>query len=197
VLVNNYGHVIFRSFYKEVRVKVVVRDKSKIPYNKLFEMEQCFFLIDFLVEAEGEAIDLDGDDDEDPGHSNEGDNIDDDTELGDDFKALDKSKTGGSNNKMEIDPSIPPIGGRSVSRFLAHQSLETSVQDKVFGKEPHISADNAFVIRNAEDNIGKNLLQHFDAESDEETEGVKEMIGEGVSNKPDPPMPSVVWTEKK
>jgi hypothetical protein len=73
---------------------VAVRDKSIIPSNKLFEMEQCFFVIDFIVEVEGEAIDVDEDDDEDPGHSNEGDKIDDDAELGDDFKALDKSKTG-------------------------------------------------------------------------------------------------------
>jgi hypothetical protein len=94
VLVNIDWHVIFRSFYKEVKVKVAVRDKSIIPSNKLFEMEQCFFVIDFIVEAEGEAIDVDEDDDEDPGHSNEGDKIDDDAELGDDFKALDKSKTG-------------------------------------------------------------------------------------------------------
>ncbi|KAM0835336.1 hypothetical protein ACQ4PT_062996 [Festuca glaucescens] len=182
---------IFKSFYKEVRVKVAVRDKSKIPSNKLFEMEQCFFLIDFLVENEGEAIDVDEDDDEDPGQSNEGDKLDDDTEIGDDFKALDKSKSGGNNSKMETDPSIPP-GGRSVSRSVAQQSLETCVQDKVFGKESHIPADSALVLRNAEENIGKNLLQHFDAESDEDDEGVKEMNDEMVSNNPDPPMPSMI-----
>jgi hypothetical protein len=119
VLVNIDWHGIFRSFYKEVRVKVAVRDQSKIPSNKFFKMDQCFFLIDFLVEAEGEAIDVDEDDDEDPGHNNEGDKIDEDGELGDDFKALDKSKTGGSNIKMKTDPSIPPNGGRSVSRFVA------------------------------------------------------------------------------
>jgi hypothetical protein len=149
---------------------VAVRDKSKILSNKLFEMEKCFFLIDFIVEAEGEAIDVDEDDDEDPGHSNEGDKIDEDVELGDDFKALDKSKTDGGNSRMETDPSIPPQGGKNVSRSVAQQSLEASVQDKVFGVEPHISA---LVMRNAEENIGKSLLQHFDAESDEQAEGAK------------------------
>ncbi|KAK1628866.1 hypothetical protein QYE76_003181 [Lolium multiflorum] len=114
VLVNIYWQGIFRSFYKEVRVKVVVRDKFKIPSNKLFEMEQYFFLIDFLVENEGEVIDVDEDDDEDPGQGNERGAIDDDTEIGDDFKTLDKGKSGGNNNKMETDPSIPP-GGRSGS----------------------------------------------------------------------------------
>ncbi|KAK1613344.1 hypothetical protein QYE76_037017 [Lolium multiflorum] len=96
-----------KCFYKEVRVKVAVRDKSKIPTNKLFEMEQCFFLIDFIVEAEGDAIDVDEDDDEDPGESNDEDKIDDDADHGDDFKALDKSKTGGNNSRMETDTSIP------------------------------------------------------------------------------------------
>jgi hypothetical protein len=127
VLVNIDWHGIFRSFYKEVSVKVAVRDKSKIPSNKLFEMEQCFFLIDFLVENEGEAIDVDEDDDEDPGQGNEGDAIDDDTELGEDFKTLDKGKSGGNNSKMKTNPSIPP-GGRSGSKSAAQQNLETSVQ---------------------------------------------------------------------
>jgi hypothetical protein len=51
------------SFYREVRVKVSVRDVSKIPPNKLFEMEQCFFLIDFSVESERDAIEVEDDGD--------------------------------------------------------------------------------------------------------------------------------------
>ncbi|KAM0897032.1 hypothetical protein ACQ4PT_022817 [Festuca glaucescens] len=196
VLVNIDWQVIFRSFYKEVRVKVSVRDKTKIPSNKLFEMEQCFFLIDFCVENEGEAIDVDEDDDEDPGQSNERDKLDDDAEIGDDFKAFDKSNPGGSNSKMETDPSFPS-GGRSASRSAAQQNLETSVQDKVFGREPHILTDSVLVPRSVEENIGKNLLQHFDAESDDDAEGCKEMNDDMVSNNPDPPMPSMVWKEKK
>jgi hypothetical protein len=124
VLVNIDWQGIFRSFYKEVRVKVDVRDKSKIPSNKL---------IDFLVESEGEAIDVDEDDDEDPGQGNEGDAIDDDTKIGEDFKTLDKGKFGGNNSKTETDPSIS-FGGRSGSKSAAQQNLETSVQEKVFCK---------------------------------------------------------------
>jgi hypothetical protein len=93
VLVNIDWHGIFRSFYKDVRVKVSVRDKTKIPSNKLFEMEQCFFLINFVVENEGETIDVDEGDDEDPGQSNEGDKIDEEADIGDDFKALDKGQS--------------------------------------------------------------------------------------------------------
>jgi hypothetical protein len=156
VLVNIDWHGIFRSFYKEVRVKVSVRDKSKIPANKLFEMEQCFFLINFLVENEGEPIDLDDDDGEDPGHTYEEGKLEDDADIGDDFRALDKNKSGGSNNKMETDPSIP--SGNSGPR-AAQMSLETSVQAKVYGKEAHIPNESVLVVRRAEDNIGKNLIQ--------------------------------------
>jgi hypothetical protein len=196
VLVNIDWQGIFRSFYKEVRVKVSIRDKSKIPFNKLFEMEQCFFLIDFFVENEGEAIDVDEDNDEDPGQSNEGNKLDDDADIGDDFRALDKSKYGGNNSKMETYPSIPH-GGRSVSRSAVQQSLETSVQARVFGKEALIPVDGTLVLRSVEENIGKNLLQQFDAESDDDEERVKEMKDDLVGNKPDPPMPSMVWKEKK
>jgi hypothetical protein len=63
--------------------------------------------------------------------------------------------------------------------------------------EPHSSVEHALVIRNAEENIGKNLLQHFDDEDDEEDEGVKEKSNSLVSYKPDLPMPSLAWKEKK
>jgi hypothetical protein len=38
------------------RVKVAVRDISKIPSNKMFEMEQGFFLIDFMVQEMIEEV---------------------------------------------------------------------------------------------------------------------------------------------
>ncbi|KAK1698338.1 hypothetical protein QYE76_015035 [Lolium multiflorum] len=144
----------------------------------------------------GETIDVDEDDDEDPGQSNEGDKLDDDAEIGDDFKALDKSNPGGNNNKMETDPSFPS-GGRSVPRSAAQLALETSVQDKVFGKEPHIPTESALVLRSAEENIGKNRLQHFEAEEAEDAEGAKGDVDGVLSNVPEPSMPSKVWKEKK
>jgi hypothetical protein len=195
VLVNIDWQGIFRSFYKEVRVKVSVRDKSKIPSNKLFEMEQCFFLIDFFVENEGETIEVDEDDDEDPGQSNERDKLEDDAEIGDDFKAFDKSNSGGNNNKMGTDPSFS--GGRSVPRYATQLALESSVQAKVFGKEPLIPIESALVLRSAEENIGKNLLQNFDDEEDEDTEGAKSVEDGVLPNIPEPAMPSKVWKDKK
>ncbi|KAK1681980.1 hypothetical protein QYE76_042828 [Lolium multiflorum] len=197
VLVNIDWQGIFRSFYEEVRVKVAVRDKTKIPTNKLFEMEQCFYLVNFVVENEGEAIDVDEEDDDgDSGLGNKGDTVNDDDEIGDDFKSLDKGKNNGANNKMETESSMP-LGGRSELHSAVHQKLEVSVQEKVLGKEPIVQVSNALVLRGAEENIGKNLLQHFDDESDEEVDvGIQEKDSV-VLNNPAPMMPPMAWKEKK
>jgi hypothetical protein len=152
-------------------------------------------LIDFTVESEGDAIDVD---DDDPDQSNDEDKVDEEAELGDDFKALDKSKNGGNNSRMETDPSIPESqGGKNVSRSVAHQVLESSIKDRVFGIDQHIPAASALVLRDAEDNIGKILLQKFDAKGEEEDEVGKKRLDAALTDKPDLPMPSLVWKEKK
>ncbi|KAM0880457.1 hypothetical protein ACQ4PT_033564 [Festuca glaucescens] len=151
-----------RSFYKEVRVKVSVRDISKIPANKLFEMEQCFFLIDFSVETEGDAIDVDNDED-DPDQNNNEDKLEEEDELGDDFQALDKCKKYGGSNRMETDSANPDAiqGEKNMSMSVVPQYLETSVRSKVLGIEQvHIPA-HAMVLRSAKDNIEKSILQRL------------------------------------
>jgi hypothetical protein len=72
-------------------------------------------------------------------------------------------------------------------------ALETSVQNKVYGKEPIIHPENAFVLRSAEENIGKNLLQHFEEEEDEDAGGAKGLL----TSIPEPLVPCKVWKEKK
>jgi hypothetical protein len=43
---------MFKTFYEVVRVKVVVKDASKIPHERLYEMNLKLFLISFIVEGE-------------------------------------------------------------------------------------------------------------------------------------------------
>nr|XP_051200157.1 uncharacterized protein LOC127313726 [Lolium perenne] len=76
-------------------------------------------------------------------------------------------------------------------------SLETSVQAKVFGKEAHIPNESVLVVRRAEDNIGKNLIQQFDDESDDDVEDINVGMEVIVSSKPDLPVPPMAWKEKK
>jgi hypothetical protein len=44
VMVNVEWPMIFKRFYKRM---IVVKDIENIPPNKLFEMEQCIFLVSF------------------------------------------------------------------------------------------------------------------------------------------------------
>jgi hypothetical protein len=72
-----------------------------------------------------------------------------------------------------------------------------SVQEKVLGKDPIIQVSNTLVLRGAEENIGKNLLQHFDEESDEEADDGNQEESNLVHNKPALVMPPMAWKEKK
>ncbi|KAM0927426.1 hypothetical protein ACQ4PT_002866 [Festuca glaucescens] len=203
VLVNIDWHGIFRSFYKEVRVKVSVRDISKIPTNKLFEMEQCFFLIDFSVENDGDAIGVD--DGEDPDQNDTGDKLEEEEDLGEDFQELDKNQKGVGNNRMETDHTtpVPSQGEKTGYKTVASSSVpkdpEESVKNKVFGMEQaHVSA-HAMVLRSVEDNIEESLLQRFDAGSDEEVDKTIENETQKTITEDQPTqlLPSLVWKEKK
>lgn len=52
IMVNVDWHEIFRSFYEKVKVQVAVRDVSKIPPERLVEIDKELFLISFLVDSE-------------------------------------------------------------------------------------------------------------------------------------------------
>ncbi|KAM0899054.1 hypothetical protein ACQ4PT_021541 [Festuca glaucescens] len=203
VLVNIDWHGIFRSFYKEVRVKVSVRDISKIPANKLFEMEQCFFLIDFSVENAGDAIDVD--DGEDPDQNDTDDKLEEEEDLGEDFQALAKNPKGTGNSRMETDHTTPgpshgeKTGYKTISSGSVPKDLEESVKNKVFGMEQAHVSSHAMVLRSAEDNIEESLLQRFDAESDEEVEKTVENDNQNTITEDQPTqlLPSLVWKEKK
>jgi hypothetical protein len=64
VMVNVDWPVIFKSFYRKIRLLIAMRDIEKIPPNKLFEIEQYFFLVTFDVEKPAvDGITIDEDDD--------------------------------------------------------------------------------------------------------------------------------------
>jgi hypothetical protein len=97
---------------------------------------------------------------------------------------------------MDIDPSLPQ-GSRNGSGPAIQQRLETSVQAKVFGKENLLPKDGVLVLRSAEENIGKNLIQQFDDESDEDEDVSKGKEVVLVNNNPEPSMPHIAWKGKK
>ncbi|KAM0882455.1 hypothetical protein ACQ4PT_032274 [Festuca glaucescens] len=52
---------LFKSFYVSVRMKVVVRDVSKLPVGRVVEMEQKLYLLSFLYEHPTDSSSGDGD----------------------------------------------------------------------------------------------------------------------------------------
>jgi len=70
---------LFKTFYEEVRIKVMCRDPSKIPAERLYEMEKKIFLLFFVVEGYEQILNTgtDGDDDDENGKKDEDDEADD------------------------------------------------------------------------------------------------------------------------
>jgi hypothetical protein len=144
VMVNVDWHVIFKSFYRKIRLLIAVRDTEKIPPNKLFEMEQCFFLVTFDVEkptVDGITIDEDddnnGDDDQQEGNEHAAEEHEDEGELGDDGGAggvtgmdtkmiTPKAKSGSNGNAKKV--SGASLGKEPVAH--KEQELEQSMGQK-------------------------------------------------------------------
>jgi hypothetical protein len=102
VLVDVDWPVIFKSLYKKIRIKVSPRDSEMIPPSKLFEFEQCFFLVTFDVEKTSDGGE---NNDDDAGNETVAVDEDDDTEV--DFQEevdkFSKSKATG----MDTDAGAP------------------------------------------------------------------------------------------
>lgn len=76
---------LFKSFYETVRVKVAYKDFSKIPHQRLYEMNKKLHVVVFTVEAEQEKTKTDlGSDGGDGGDDDLGDDGEEDDLLDDD-----------------------------------------------------------------------------------------------------------------
>jgi hypothetical protein len=123
VMVNVDWPVIFKSFYRKIRLLIAVRDIEKIPPNKLFEMEQCFFLVTFDVEkpaVDGITIDEDddnnGDEDQQEGEEDAAEEQEDGEELGGnggaggvtgmDTEMATPRANGGSGNGKKVNDTV-------------------------------------------------------------------------------------------
>ena len=56
ILMDVYWIVLFKSFYSAIRVKVVVRDVSRILSGRVIEMSERFYMLTFDVEALGPPL---------------------------------------------------------------------------------------------------------------------------------------------
>jgi hypothetical protein len=43
-------HVLVKYLYTSVRIRVALRDMSKVPYGRIVEMEQKLYMLTFLID---------------------------------------------------------------------------------------------------------------------------------------------------
>jgi hypothetical protein len=116
-------HEIFRSFYKVLRIKVDVRDITKIPGNRLMEFGGRNFMPTLAViqDPVGEGGNEDGDD---PDNNQENDNLEDDMGRDDDLPN-DGGKKPMETEQNEKTPRTAPTSGGSVDRGISLQYAQT------------------------------------------------------------------------
>jgi hypothetical protein len=120
---------LFKSFYKKVRLKVVVRDPKKIPHERLFELDKKLYMISISVEGLDEVADeKSGDDSDDLDDKGGEDNFDDIDDLDDTTENMD---TDGKSNNDGLGrgcgtPKSEGIGNRNIKSVVVECSDEGS-----------------------------------------------------------------------
>jgi hypothetical protein len=169
-------HEIFRSFYKVLRIKVAVRDVTKIPGNRLMEFGGRNFMLSLAVVQDpvGEGDNGDGND---PDNNHEDDTLEEDMGRDDDLPN-DGGKKPMETEQNEKTPRTSPAPGGSGQRKVCGDFLtactsqlsgENRVKSKIMGtpvRQYKLSRDDNF--KAPEENIGVQLLSQFDSEADDD-----------------------------
>lgn len=165
-LINVDWHEIFRSFYEKVKVQVAVRDISKIPTERLVEIDKELFLICFLVDIAPVAGSVN------PSNSGE-EKSDDDLLEGSPERDMqmqgpkdmetDKSKNPKSGGPPQNSQKAPT---KSKTPVELVNSLEKRVQSAILSLQNDSHMKKTVEKKNPEDNIAIQLLDQFDEESD-------------------------------
>jgi hypothetical protein len=104
-------HEIFRSFYKVLRIKVDVRDITKIPVDRLMEFGGRNFMLTLAV-VQDPVVDGGNEDGDDPNNNQENDNLEDDMGRDDDLPN-DGGKKPMETEQNEKTPRTAPTSGGS------------------------------------------------------------------------------------
>jgi hypothetical protein len=143
ILIDVDWHEIFRSFYRVLRVKVAVRDVTKIPTSRLMEFGGRNFMLSLSVchDPIGDEANEDGDD---PTDEQSDENIEDDAEK-DDEEHNDGGKKSMETDQCDKTPRTAPHSGRpghkkamytpvGISSICPiHPSEENGVMHKILG----------------------------------------------------------------
>jgi hypothetical protein len=176
-------HEIFRSFYKVLKIKVAVRDVSKIPTSRLMEFGGRNFMLSLSVchEPVGDEANEDGDDPDDGQNDDNGNKNAEEEEGPNDggnkpmeTEQIEKTPrsaahSGGSGQKKVM---FTPVGVSSAGP--SHGIEEERVRSKIL-EIPVVKYKSyrGNEVRAPEENIGIQLLAQFDSEAEEEDEEVE------------------------
>lgn len=113
---------LFKTFYETVRVKVAVRDHTKIPKERLFEFSRKLHIVEFTVEtdqSEGKGTKNGGGNDDDDGGDGKGGLDDEADDLYDtDTKKEHNPTTNTSNMKTPVHKTGNGQGGKTVGSAM-------------------------------------------------------------------------------
>jgi hypothetical protein len=125
---------LFKSFYERVKLKVACRSPSKIPSERLFEMDKKLYIVSIVVEGHqisgtaGPSVNLDDDDQDDLDDEAKDDDAYDD--LDDNQDSMDTDKSGkGSDLKVSSKGFHKASGSRSVQL----ENVENLIMDMEIG----------------------------------------------------------------
>ncbi|XP_040254648.1 uncharacterized protein [Aegilops tauschii subsp. strangulata] len=171
VLVNVDWHTIFRSFYEKVRVQVAVRDPSKIPRDRVVEINHELYLLNFSVERDadnGTTSDKPSDPDDNDDDSNKKKQEEEDFDSSNDDLLGEDMDTGTSNtiNKdKNVATGTGSRGPKSIQKCctpVPESNIEASVFSKVQGA-PMTKSYLEVVKKKPIENMGGPLLERFEA----------------------------------
>jgi hypothetical protein len=96
--------VLFRSMYAAVRIRVVVRDVSKVPPGRVVEMELKLYMLTFIIDILAGLVD--GGNDNPPGDSNV---------VADANSSVMETDTSDTPNDIHVTTTMvsPPLGGNA------------------------------------------------------------------------------------
>ena len=125
LLVDVDWSTLFKTFYEVVRLKIACRDPSKIPTERLYEMQRCLFLISFSVEDLGNPAvgKVDGGDDGDEG----GDDNDDEADYLDEDMDHEKKSDKSEYQSRQLEQKTPEVSTEKVNS--GHKTVPLMVFD--------------------------------------------------------------------
>ncbi|XP_040260304.1 uncharacterized protein [Aegilops tauschii subsp. strangulata] len=160
VLVNIDWHMIFTSFYEKVRIQVAVRDPSKIPTDRVVEIQHELYLLRFAVKKDAKESSNSDNPSDLASNKIEDTNVNSDDDLLGEEMETEMEKSGKNINTPR--PSAAPRGSKSNSNKTPGATIEITTGSKN-QRAPLTKSYLEVVQKKTRDDFGERLLPSFEA----------------------------------